>query len=1572
MFQNDDLKEHLETSSVIRNRSLVIAEWNLNQIDNIFSIGNYRYRPSEEIFLTTGKSIYSTLNNFFDVNDEGYYYTNATNADAVIDGGIADDGTPTAFKSVKQKEQLLFSLEDCFGKFRPRSGINKLRYFGNNFIHHTNRDMDKRPRYYMADKNDKFKYWSSYRTEALYKYVYDDTSIKYGASPTFIDGVNTKNGILVSSEQTRGLSFSKSSITDRYYIDDAAPFVVYENTVPANRIVVKMQTNIGSVNLGPFTNSNGNFADPFYSQANATTPLVWKIQYLENDNWVDAISFNENSTRNDGSAIVPSDGYVELSYGLTVPEQYRSTFFKAGEVYSQYALPEIAIDGEAYLVKSSATDLGVYHIWSGGAYQTFTPIYGWYLTDSPLQNSDAFATELVQPSVYVDSFTNQDKYREFQYIRGIRIVVEAMNKTNCAFDLIEMSPRLVADLSDKTTGFSITKPASDLGLSGMPVGQLLAGTGDLTLFDYDLAFSVNNENSIIAPYIMQKTQIKFYEIIKDDAGVEHYVPLKTLYSEDFPETDITNRESSLALRDLFFLFESTTAPELLIPNAPLSYAISTLLDNVGFSNYVFKKLPEESEPIIPFFFVGPDTSVAEVLEQLAVSTQTAMFFDEENNFVAMTKNYIMPTVDERATDIVLYGSKDFQVNGAYKNQATSTTLANIQSISTQENKVYNDGKINFTTRYIQKSYGKIRQANFTGRDKNWIYKPALLWEVTGDQNLYPQNEEVNNSSNYVLTAIPLNADLSALVPSVVNHQLVNNVVDFGEAIDFMSRYNGYFYANGEIIKFDAIEFSVSGQIDNVWMTSTQDFQRYFSQLPFNGKIYPTGLVRIYAEPNYEVIDGITRMKNGEVAKHGRGQFGTPIIAHSAGLSNYWSSNDNVKGCTMDTRYLFDDKRFNPTNTVIYQLSEFTNNEDYTTFTINSTSDLAVGDIVRIIPINLTSPVPAIYSFSAPIIEIVNAENKFTVLYPLNAIEYCIDNIIVYEMQIDLQTPQDSFDYGAAGTAGNGFAQRSTRNGVIKNFLSSSNITENEANQLYTTQSGTIQSSALVFSGGKYPDSERPIQKVSYIYKALDNGYKHFGTRMRIIGRVTNDDKKTQEVSGSMQYYSVPTSRPDESPIINGGSGGIAIGLNKDTNVGYYFEIISIDGLSTIAEGIDNDRYVNVHNIVFYKIIRNTDPETGEPNAVPIKLWGGLSNILVDSGDFTGQYRFVGEKNPTVYDLAVEYENIGTTRKFYLYINNRLIQVVDDSDPLPEYNNMALFIRGSSKCMFENIYAISGNYSINQEEYLKAPVKNIFGTDKIKVSDALQKYAMSAMVQGTYLNGIHTNSSPEYNLYFEEFGTIMREAAYFKVRYDKAYPALYAKISPTFTKIRGFTVSGFIPGAYGAEFLIFNNTDTLLNLDETTGNYLRIQGITFTQQSTNELTVDEYFSKLSDFSNPIIQNSEIAVSPIKAKQDYFDIKTSRLTYGKREFNLDAPYIQSYDDANNLMGWMIGKIMKPRLAVGLSLFSNPMIQLGDIVEIRYTDTSNNTIIPEDSRFVVYNIEYNRAEEGPSMTLYLSEVK
>ena len=175
------------------------------------------------------------------------------------------------------------------------------------------------------------------------------------------------------------------------------------------------------------------------------------------------------------------------------------------------------------------------------------------------------------------------------------------------------------------------------------------------------------------------------------------------------------------------------------------------------------------------------------------------------------------------------------------------------------------------------------------------------------------------------------------------------------------------------------------------------------------------------------------------------------------------------------------------------------------------------------------------------------------------------------------------------------------------------------------------------------------------------------------------------------------------------------------------------------------------------------------------------------------------------------------------------------------------------------------------------------------------------------------------MYFDEFGTIMRECAYFDIRYDRSYPALYAQLSPTLNRIKGYTVSGFQADSYGAEFLIFNATDTALNLDETTGNYLRIQGITFTQDTSYELTVDEYFRKKSNLSSPQLQGSAVITSPLVEKAKYDEIKQSRMIYGKNEFTIESPYIQSEDDAQQLMGWIINKVMTPKKAVGVNMLN-----------------------------------------------------
>jgi hypothetical protein len=293
-------------------------------------------------------------------------------------------------------------------------------------------------------------------------------------------------------------------------------------------------------------------------------------------------------------------------------------------------------------------------------------------------------------------------------------------------------------------------------------------------------------------------------------------------------------------------------------------------------------------------------------------------------------------------------------------------------------------------------------------------------------------------------------------------------------------------------------------------------------------------------------------------------------------------------------------------------------------------------------------------------------------------------------------------------------------------------------------------------------------------------------------------------------------------------------------------------------------------------------------------------------------------------------------------------------------------------MFEHVYALTNNYAQNTVSIVGETLSSVFGDTEIDANESFRKYAVSGLIQGTYLSGISSQQPPKYNMYFDEFGSIMRECAYFDIKYDRSYPALYAQLSPTFNRIKGYTVSGFQADSYGAEFLIFNATDTALNLDDTTGNYLRIQGITFTQDTSYELTVDEYFKKQSNLSDPQLEGSTLITSPLVEKAKYDQIKLSRLVYGKNEFTIDSQYIQTQDDADELMGWIINKVMTPKKSIGINMFSIPTLQLGDIVTLDYKNNDGlDLVATENDRFVVYNVEYGRSLSGPSMTIYLSEV-
>ena len=331
------------------------------------------------------------------------------------------------------------------------------------------------------------------------------------------------------------------------------------------------------------------------------------------------------------------------------------------------------------------------------------------------------------------TINNERVYRDVVYLKGLRLVVETMYGPNTTFDLIELSPRLKADISSYVLSFETNKTISKSDY-GLPVGGLVASNGQVELLNYDGAFNESNTDSLVYGLLKPNVKFDFYEAILNVDGYDKFIPLKTFFSEEFPSVVGGLSNLSIPLRDNFFRLETMTAPSIMLNNTTLTKAVAVLLDYIGFSNYVFKNITNTNDPIIPYFFVEPDASVAEVLERLAIATQTAMFFDEYNNFVVMSKEYLLPETYQRDADYVLYAEKTAVSSGS--------VLPNIISIDGVETKIINNGRINYVTRYIQRSVSSLNQAIKIDQDRTYVYKPVLLWEIADQQ----ENKTINEQS----------------------------------------------------------------------------------------------------------------------------------------------------------------------------------------------------------------------------------------------------------------------------------------------------------------------------------------------------------------------------------------------------------------------------------------------------------------------------------------------------------------------------------------------------------------------------------------------------------------------------------------------------------------------------------------------------------------------------------------------------------------------------------------------------------------------------------------------------------
>lgn len=825
MFDDTDLITHVDTSQALEVEAGCFLELNQNDFTNIHRLGVFKYGEYPSLVFTRW------------IDDEKYYYKH-------------DPVTSDMVKTITEKDNMyigtrpksdFFSLADCLTEFRPRSGILKIvQPFTKSQVFIDDFTSVRRPRFYVPTVKDQFKYWTSWNTDV---------------APALNIGLSDSKGI----------------------IKNAAPFVVYTEPIAANQVTVKIQTGNGESRATRIS------VDPLIDKTKSTLPRRWRIEYLDvTGTWQTIKSYGEY----DSLEVDPISGNIDLVYMIENPDPVRfPNFVLKGYMDSPAHLPYRGRFGEAFVIGRSRTKIGKVVIWNGSEWEGAEEIttgnddgvpdmkFTWRQHDYSINPEEYAVRSFVDPLFYNPNDDIDNQFTDFVLMKGLRVVVEELLSGYRPFELIEMSPRLFCNLSHYVESYNITKSISDDSV--LPVGDMTVSNGTITLSNMDLILNREKKfdwltatGSILSQRIRKNSKFILYEIIKKVGDYDKFVPVKTLYATDKPAVISGTEAVDIELRDLTFYFEEHLCPNIILKDCALTKAVAVLLDGIGFSNYIFyvgdsrnKNYTSPYDTIIPYFFTNETMSVAETLKELSIATQCAMFFDENNNFVVMPREHF-------GTDPVY----------SFRSVMVDDKRPNIEDINDFSLSTTADVTVKFTHRDIAREYlmdlqNRIRNDNAQttlGEESNTVgYKVSSLWDAS-------------KLDNPTLAVGVLRTSLPALAPKY-NPQapdgVSNGAVDIGLWAEFYGNFEGLIMMNGEIIRYDAKQYSINGR--NYWVTSQNHLNELIGRSPFyrsmgaGQMVYPTGLLRIYTEWATD--------NNGNLVMtgHGRGMYNTPIVYHPA-------------------------------------------------------------------------------------------------------------------------------------------------------------------------------------------------------------------------------------------------------------------------------------------------------------------------------------------------------------------------------------------------------------------------------------------------------------------------------------------------------------------------------------------------------------------------------------------------------------------------------------------------------------------------------------------------------------------
>lgn len=1394
---NAAIKTELASSSSLKSSHQVIAEWNYNAYTPYYSIG---------CLLSGGGT---------DDGYQNYTYTAGDN---------------TAVTNTDTDRIKYTPLKDIFKTNRPNPGIvhGVANLANKNEAINGDKDslaitrifnlISEDTRVYPISKNSPFKYWSSIRK---------------------------KNGAVIGRS-------SSTAVNGEYAITDASPFIVYEDTIYVNKIVVKTQKHQG------------------YSTS-------FKIQKTtDGTNWTDIYTATNSN--------VLQDGVLNI-------------YYQGAGAWSEYTA---AIDAPNEKV--------------------------------------------------VTSFSKSSLDSNIVSLTGVRFLVQKMSAKNIPVEVIELSPRLVADITNSVTNLDIRSSVGNSAY-GLPIGSVVSSSGSLSISDYDSFFNKNNSDSILQNILKPNVEIKIYQKLTIKNNLYRFL-LKTMYSGIWEDADSLSVTTNL--EDYFKFFREAAAPDLMIANntgVPTSVALLMMLDNVGFTGFRFEKTSNDhdyEDVIMDFFYSQKEQTVLEVLEAVAISTQTSIYMDVDNELIAMTKEKMIAPetkdfwfigndgVSEKTDNIVIsitkyagnatttvtgtspnnhgfYVGDKITISGATQTQQTklngtwtiasiptnktftfvvsssvssgdlTTTLgvtrlvvpyiSNIQSFSESSEPPITDVSIDYNGLGLEKkslslinsSDDKKQQhlespnfgASFINKDLR--YTLDIVWQAGNDKG---------KPDNY-LAAAAIIKDIPAQKPSDFFSDKTESANSKQDAIrqfyarsneskvslcmnldkeminTFINSYSGYIMIDTEIIKYNGILFFMSNPREKTFkkkiLFSVEEYNFEKSKLRQGGSIEPEALI-VYLDLE-TAIDSTDPSKNVyTLVSDGRGQNKTEITYHKA----------------VDTSKEFMQDRAS---------------DDWQKYGVQ-----------------LWGPKRAV---PTSIINALTVTNR-------------IDNFISNKTTGALMTSKSIPGYikiSSAKSSGNIPSRRKVEQSV-KDFLPMDSVSEQIVSGIFKT---------IKVKGSKIP-------------------IKRIGTRMRLVSDVPKNVDAGQTLIkdsciAGIGWCISTTSTSSKSGI-----------------QGYFVEIEDAGKID--ADSLLNENY---RNLRFYKVVYEGNKHV--PKLIR-NAWVNVSSTPSTAPDMSTAITDAkggGKTYAQIFDLEVVIRDKGNTRYYEIYWDDQ--QVIEASETLtrssvngqayfgtiPETSVAGFITRGQSSAIYEYLYVSSSPNDIVIEKQSPVLTKN--------KDQKLSSLASRGMLPDSLMQVIDNS---KVLVYFEDFGRYAREVKKFDTRFSS--PSLKPTLISLSNVNPNYYVSDFQPSSFGASFWLYNTGSGPIQIDESAQTPLYISA--FSLKNINPGTV---------------QSSKLVEKEEYDKQDNDRYTINRNVYGKQEIMLSGDFINNLEQAKSLATWITDNLSEERKSISLSIFPNPILELGDKVGLLYSDKMYNDLT---KTYTISSISHTISNSGPTMNIEIRE--